>query len=149
MKAHLRRGIVMTFVVLLAVSGAVAQGSKHEELYFNQKRTFEAFEMNLGRDDVPGFVESSLYAIAECKEEFPNLDYSGLLDAVNRVARDNGDSSIRYKAYLVSVYLTHASDIIVSPVRNADDHNYLFKQIADQLEQKFLAYRTTDGVVEK
>ena len=148
MKLTLRRLTAIMFVVLFAASGAIAQENKIERNTFNQKRTFEALEMSLRRSDVPGFVESALYTVAECKSRFPNLDYSHLLSVVEKVARKDGIPSIRYKAYLVSMYLSHGSHIRVKAISNANNHEYLFKQIADQLEQKFLAFRGDANVAE-
>lgn len=143
MKTYLKQSGVATFVFLLAVSGAVAQTAKPALYKFNEKRTFEALRLSLENSNVPGFVESALYTVAECKNRYPGLDYSGLLKVVNKVAQRNSNPAIRYKAYLVSMYLTHAPTIQVTPKTDADSHEYLFKQIADQLEQRFLAY---DGV---
>jgi hypothetical protein len=143
MKTYLRQLGVATFVFLLAVTGAVAQTTKPTAYKFNEKRTFEALKISLESSNVPGFVESALYTVAECKNRYPNFDYSGILKVVDRVAQRNNNPAIRYKAYLVSMYLTHAPTIQVTPITNADSHEYLFKQIADQLEQRFLAY---DGV---
>lgn len=148
MKINLRHLTAVMFVILVTVSGAIAQESKMERYAFNRKRTFEALELCLNRSDVPGFVESALYTVAECKSRYPDLDYSHLLRIVDKVAREDGSPSIRYKAYLVSMYLSKGSDIQVKAIRDADNHEYLFKQIADQLEQRFLAFRGDVNVEE-
>lgn len=140
MKKYLRRSLATAFVLLLAASGAIAQTNTNEGYKFNQKRTFVALETCLQNSKVPGFVESALYTVAECKNRYPDLNYSPIIDIVQKIAKDNSDASLRYKAYLVSMYLTHGSDIQLTPVMNAMNHQYLFMQIARQLEQKYLAY---------
>lgn len=148
MKTYLARLATALFVVAAIASGAIAQEVHLTKKTFNHKLAFEAFEKCLQRSDVPGFVESSLYTIAECKSRFPELNYSRLIEDVNRVAQRNASPALRYKAYLVSMYLTHGSEITVTPIRDADSYDYLFKQIANQLEQKYLALGNSENAVE-
>ena len=61
------------------------------------------------------------------------------MSTLNQVALDNKDSSISYKARLASLYLSYSAGIEITPVVHALDHEYLFRQISKQLEQKFLA----------
>lgn len=140
MKKYFIRPLTVAFIVMIAASGAMAQGNKPEKYKFNEKRTFEALEMCLHKNDIPGFVESALYTVAECRNRYPNLDYSGILKSVNEVEQDNSSPSMRYKAYLVGMYLTHGSDMRITTVSDPTNHEYLFKQIAEQLEQKYLAF---------
>jgi len=147
MKKHLKRLATAAFAVLVIGSSAFAQDTKLNEKTFNHKLAFAQFELCLQRSDVPGFVESTLYTIVQCKDRFPNLDYSAIQDAVNKVARDNDNSTIAYKAYLVSMYLSHTSQINVTPSAYENVHDQLFKQIADQLEAKFLAFDGTENAM--
>jgi hypothetical protein len=148
MRTYLKRLTVATFVILAVAFSAVAQESHSNEKTFIQKRAFEMFGMDLQRSDIPGVVESTLYTVVECKNSFPDLDYSRILSTVNKVAQENDNSSIAYKAYLASMYLSHSSDIRVKPIPDAENHEYLFKQIADQLEQKFLALQSDQNIAE-
>lgn len=148
MKTYLMRMMTAAFVVMIAASGAMAQGNKPEKYKFNQKRTFEALELCLHQKNVPGFVESALYTVAECKDRYPDLDYSGILKSIDNVERKNPSPSIRYKAYLVSMYLTHGTNMQVTTISDPTNHEYLFKQIADQLEQKYLAFASDNNVAE-
>jgi len=84
-------------------------------------------------------VESSIYVVVLYKNRFPELNYSQLEDALQRVAGESHDSSISYKAQLAYMYLSHGSVIELTPMQNPNSHDYLFKQISEQLEQKFLA----------
>ena len=148
MKTHLMRSLAAAVVFLVAASGAFAQTNGAKEYKFNEKRTFEALQTCLQNNDVPGFVESALYTVAECKNRYPDLNYSPLINVVERVAKDNNNAAIRYKAYLVDMYLTHGSEIRVTTVSDAQSHEYLFKQIAEQLEQKYLAFDGGNSVAE-
>lgn len=147
MKKYLGKLMAATFVILVAASNVMAGVNQNDGAPFNRKVLFEEFELCLNRSDVPGFVESTLYTIVQCKDRYPDWNYSRLLSEVNDVAKKNSSPSIRYKAYLVGMYLTH-SDIQVSPVPAANEHDYLFRQIADQLEQKFLESHNNESVAE-
>ena len=133
MKTDLKPLAAATFFVL-----AVAQQSFPVDKAFVKKHALEMYELNLHRSDIPGIVESTLYAVVECKNRFPDLDYSRLLNTVNKVSQESNGISIGFKAHLVSMYLTHSLEIQIAPVPDSDDHEYLFKQIADQLEKKTL-----------
>jgi chemotaxis response regulator CheB len=91
------------------------------------------------QSEIPGIVESTIYTVVLYKNRFPDLDYSRLQSGLDEVARDNGDVAISYKARLASTYLTYSTNIQITPVSPALDHEYLFRQIAEQLEQKLLA----------
>ncbi len=140
MKYHLSRLLTAVLLVFLTVAGASAQQKELTRKTFNEKLTFVALRHCLANNDVPGIVEGSLYTVAQCKNRFPELDYSRLIDAVNRVVREDNDPALRYKAYLVSMYLTHSSDIQLNFVSNPSSHDYLYKEIANQLEQRYLAF---------
>jgi hypothetical protein len=47
------------------------------------------------------------------------------------------------------MYLTHSLEIQIAPVQDPEDHGYLFKQIADQLEKKTLAINSYQDVGDK
>ncbi len=86
---------------------------------------------------IPGIVESTIYNIVELKNYYPAGNYSKIVDDLNKVSQDNPDPVLRYKAHLAILYLT-LSNIEVQPERNAETHDYIFKQIANQLENKLL-----------
>jgi hypothetical protein len=149
MKTYLKSLLTATFVILAAAATANAQESNTNMKAFDQNLAFEQFENSLQRSDYPGIVESTLYTVVQCKDRFPEFDYSQLRDAVNEVTKKDGDMSLAYKAYLVSMYLSHSSDIQVTPFEYSNDHDQLFKQIADQLEAKFLAFNSDRKIAEK
>ena len=149
MKNNLSRLLTAAFLVLFAVSGAAAQESHPMKENFNKQLTFKALGQCLRRTDVPGFVECALYTVAQCKNRFPEWNYTRLLGEVNKVAREDDNPSIRYKAYLVSMYLTHSSDIQVNFVSDPSSHDYLFKEIANQLERRYLAFDGSENAGEK
>ena len=149
MKTYLKSLLAATFVIIGVAATANAQESNSNTKAFNQKIAFKQFENSLQSSDYPGIVESTLYTVVQCKDRFPEFDYSQLRDAVNKVMKENGDMSLAYKAYLVSMYLSHSSDIQVTPFEYSNDHEQLFKQIADQLEAKFLAFNSDRKIAEK
>ncbi|MCL5020556.1 MAG: hypothetical protein M1339_02600 [Bacteroidetes bacterium] len=80
-------------------------------------------EKDLQESNVPGIAESSLYAIIEVKNLYPELDYSPLLEAVKTLEKKSNDPALTYKAYLVGMYLTHSSEIQVNPKVGAVQHD--------------------------
>jgi hypothetical protein len=139
MNTNLKRLAGTVLAVLAIAIGANAQASHLSQQEFVKKYSLEMFGISLQDKEYPGVVEGTLYNIVECKNKFPELDYSDLLDPVSTLAKDNNDLVIGYKAYLTGLYLAHSSNFHVSPVSGAESHEYLFKQIADQLEEKLVA----------
>ena len=87
---------------------------------------------------VPGVVESTIYNIVLVKNYYPNENYSKIIKALNKVAQSDDDPSIRFKAHLALIYLTDGSNIELKPIHDTYDHEYIFKQISEQLEKKLL-----------
>ncbi len=138
MKTGIRAATTTLAAVLIFAFTASAQTDGAESKTLNHERTFKVFESSL-QSDIPGIVESTIYTVVLYKNRFPDLDYSRLGNELDEVARDNKDVAISYKARLASMYLTYSSNIQITPVSPAVDHEYLFRQIAEQLEQKLLA----------
>lgn len=87
---------------------------------------------------VPGVVESTIYNIVLVKNYFPDEDYSKIIKALNKVAQSDDNPSIRFKAHLALIYLTYGSNIELKPIHDTYDHEYIFKQLSEQLEKKLL-----------
>ena len=138
MKTSMRAATMTTAAILIFAFKAASQPISVEGRKFNHERNFQVFERSL-QSNIPGIVESTIYTVVEYKNLFPDLDYSRLQKGLDRVARENSDVSISYKARLASTYLNYSSNITITPVSPAYDHEYLFRQIAEQLEQKLLA----------
>ena len=132
-----RNAVAAIVVILIATFGASANAA--EPAINNHEMVFKNFKSSLKRTEFPGIVESTIYTVVEYKNKYPELNYSDILNELEAVGRDNDNSSIRYKAHLASLYLSDSDGIEVTPVPGAFDHEYLFKQIADQFEKKFLA----------
>ncbi len=152
MRTYLKHLTAVTFIVFAVAFSAVARESNAVEETFIQNHALEMLEMDLHRSDVPGIVKSAIYTIVECKNSFPDLDYSRLLSTLNKVANKSDKQSIGYEAQLASMYLSHSSDIWIVQIPDAEHHEYLFKQIADQLgqlEQKLLARQSDQNITAK
>ena len=138
MRTGARAATITLAAILIFAFTAASQTGETEGRQFNHQRNFKVFESSL-QSDIPGIVESTIYTVVEYKNRFPDLDYSRLERGLDQVARENKDVSISYKARLASTYLTYSTNIQITPVSPAYDHEYLFRQIAEQLEQKLLA----------
>ena len=138
MNRGMRAATTTLAAVLIFAFTATSQTSAPEGRTFNHQRNFKEFDYSL-QSEIPGIVESTIYTVVLYKNIFPDLDYSHLQNGLDQVARDNKDVAISYKARLASMYLTYSSNIQISPVSPALDHEYLFRQIAEQLEKKLLA----------
>ena len=141
MKTQLKSIAVVMSIMFATVVCAVAQEYHPVSKALVRGSGLYMLEKNLHRSDAPGIVEGALYDAVEAKNAYPDLDYSKLSKAIDRLGKESSDPAISYKAYLVSMYLSHSSEIQVTPISGAEYHEYLFKQIADQLEAKFLAFQ--------
>jgi hypothetical protein len=90
---------------------------------------------------IPGIIESSIYDVVLLKYYFPNQDFSNIVDKLNDIAKGNSNPSIRYKAQLASTYLNDTNTIQIIPNTQTYEHDYLFRQIAEQLTNKLLVSR--------
>jgi hypothetical protein len=142
MNTNLKRLAGTALVAFAIAFNANAQESRPVKEAFVKKYSLEMFVISLQAKEYPGVVEGTLYNIIECKNLFPELDYSDLVEPLNNLAKEHGDLVIGYKASLAGLYLAHSSDFHITPIRGAENHEYLFKQIADQLEQKLVAIQS-------
>ncbi len=138
MKRGMKAASVTLAAVLVFAITATSQTKAPESKTFNHPRNFREFDYSL-QSEIPGIVESTIYTVVLYKNRFPDLDYSRLQSGLDEVARESKDVSISYKARLASMYLNYSANINITPASPAFDHEYLFRQIAEQLEQKLLA----------
>ena len=142
MNTNLKRLAGTALVAFAIAFSANAQESHPAKEAFIKKYSLEMFGISLQEKEYPGIVEGTLYNIIECKNLFPEVDYSDLVAPINKLAKEPNDIVMGYKASLVGLYLAHSSDFHITPMRGAEEHEYLFKQIADQLEQKLVAVQS-------
>lgn len=133
---YLKTAVVV--LILLAFSIRIdAQPNYSEKGRPDIEKALKIFPESL-KSNVPGIVESTIYNIVVYKKYFPEKDYNKILSVLNTVARENENPAIRYKAYLAEMYINAGSKIEVKPVTPASEHEYIFIQIADQLEKNLL-----------
>lgn len=116
------------------------QGSKAKNYEQIAKRDFDLIPASLD-SKIPGIVESTIYNLITEKRYYPSADYSEMIDKLNRIAEENSDPSLRAKAHLAIIYLSTSSLINVEPDFNSYDHNYIYKQITEQLENNVLVQK--------
>ena len=126
---------VLTAVVIFSASG-YAQGSDYAPKESVLKKAYEVCPKSLN-SDIPGIVEAGIYNVILLKKYYPTADYSNIMDKLNSIAEKNMDPSIRFKAHLASIYLSFNEIINVQPVFNFD-HEYIYKQITNQLEKNLV-----------
>ncbi len=129
--------LIFSLAVTAFSANIFAKDSTETKAKINYQRALEIFRSSL-ESRIPGIVEGSIYNVVLLKKYYPNADYSNVIDELNKIAEDYPVASIRYKAHLATMYLTMSNGIEVEPRRNVYEHEYLFKQIADQLESKLL-----------
>ena len=126
-------GLVL-FVTLFTVISSAKDNRNRDAAYY--QKLIRIFPESLN-SNIPGIVESTIYNIVVLKKYYPSGDYDHIIDMLNRISDQYPEPSIRYKAHLASMYLS-MSNIVVHPLMKVEDHGYIFKQIADQLENKLL-----------
>ncbi len=137
MKKVVYNMVLVVFAVLAITStnfGEQKNNALNKQVIENALREFP----NSLKTGVPGIIESTIYNIVLVKKYFPNEDYNNVIKALSKVAQSSDDPSLKFKAHLALIYLTYGSDIELKPIRDTYDHEYIFKQISEQLEKKLL-----------
>jgi hypothetical protein len=132
---------VFIFTVLFSCS-ITAQQQRVINYEQQAKMLFNMIPTSL-ENEIPGIVESTIYNAIVAKRYYPSADFTGIIDKLNGIAAENPDPSMRVKAFLAAVYLSSSDIICVKPDPVAWEHdgNYIYKQIAEQLENKVLAQK--------
>jgi hypothetical protein len=140
------RGIVLAVATLALVASAFAQpGNALTSKHF-QGLVMENFRQSL-RSDYQGVVEWTILDVVVYKSKYPDLNYDGILDRLNRLAESNKVPSVSYKAYLAGMYLTHPEKIEIVESHNIETEEGIFRQIAQQLEKNLLSSNIEGGTV--
>ncbi len=137
MKKVVYNMVLVMFAVLAITStnfGEQKKNALNKQVIENALREFP----NSLKIGVPGIIESTIYNIVLVKKYFPDEDYNNVIKALSKVAQSSDDPSLKFKAHLALIYLTYGSDIELKPIRDTYDHEYIFKQISEQLEKKLL-----------
>lgn len=132
----LRSFLVLLVAGIIFSAGSYAQGIDYTPTMNVLKKAYEVCPQSLN-SKVPGIVEASIYNVILLKKYYPSADYSGIQDKLNEIAEKNIDPSIRLKAHLASIYLSFNELINVQP-KFIYDHEYIYKQITDQLEKNLV-----------
>ena len=130
---------VVALLVFGIASSAMARPDSAERTVLTQDLVLKNFEHSLQMGEFPGIVESTIYNVVVFKSRFPQLDYARLSSMLQRIAEDNQDASLSYKAELAYLYLNLNAGFDLNAVPGSADHGYIFRQLSDQLAQKFLA----------
>jgi len=136
-KTTIAKRTLLALGILAFTFTAWAQTEQSEKKVPNHERLLKVFSTSL-ENKIPGIVESTIYNVVSYKKYYPNLDYSRINNLLNEISQKHEDASIRYKAQLASMYLSEASTLDITPVPGSETHDYLFKQIAQELEKKLL-----------
>lgn len=129
--------LAVVFSGILLSTEIYAQGSKLVSKEAVAKKAFDIVPESLN-SKIPGIVESTIFNLVEIKKYYPYGNYSDIIGKLNKIAKNYPDTAIRVKAYLASIYLSSDNIINVEPRENYFNHDYIFKQIAEQLESKLL-----------
>jgi len=130
---------VLTVAALAITINASAQtpAVSAQQQKARQEKVIQNFRTSL-KSDYTGIVEGTIYNIVVYKKYYPELDYSSVLTMLHQSSQENEDASLRFKAHLAAMYLSTDSGIEITPVSRPSDHEYIFRQIAEQLEKKLL-----------
>jgi hypothetical protein len=127
--------LLLIAAVILSVN-SYAQGDDYSPKETVLKKAYEVCPQSLN-SKVPGIVEAGIYNVILLKKYYPSADYSNIVDKLNEISEKNMDPSIRFKAHLASIYLSFNELINVQP-KFIFDHEYIYKQITDQLESNLV-----------
>lgn len=133
---NLNRFLVLLVAGIIFSASSYAQGNNYTPTVTVLKKAYEVCPQSLD-SNVPGIVEASIYNVILLKKYYPTADYSSIVNKLNKIAEKNMDPSIRFKAHLASIYLSFSEIINVQP-KFIFDHEYIYKQITDQLEKNLV-----------
>jgi hypothetical protein len=138
--------LVVTFSILFSCSVAAQQLgslSYNPQAINYEQQAEKAFNVipALLDSKVQGIVESTIYTVIEVRKYYPSADYSEMIEKLHRVAEENPDPSTRVKAYLAGIYLSSSEIMSVEPDHGSYEHDYIYKQITEQLENQVLAHK--------
>jgi putative cell wall-binding protein len=128
--------LLVLFAVIILSASSYAQGSDYSPKETVLKKAYEVCPQSLN-SDVSGIVEASIYNVILLKKYYPSADYSNIVDKLNEIAEKNVEPSIRFKAHLASIYMSFNEIINIQPKFNFD-HEYIYKQITNQLEKNLV-----------
>ncbi len=137
MKVYKSLFLVILVSSVVFSSNLFAQGNKMVSKQLIAEKAYKIIPKSL-ESNIPGIVESTIYNLVEIKKYYPAGNYSNVIEKLNDIAQNYPDKTIRAKAYLASIYLSSRDFIEVHPVENYFSHDYIFKQIAEQLENKLV-----------
>ncbi len=137
MKNRIINTAATALLALVIVSGAAVRLEAGEKISVNQENLLRNFKYSLEWKEYPGIVEGTIYNVVVCKNRYPELVYAYLADVLKRLAEENANPAIGYKAHLAYMYLNNSSAIELTP--GITSPNDVFKEISEKLEQKFLA----------
>jgi hypothetical protein len=132
--------IKVAALVAMAVIISASNADAGDRKGIDKDLIMKNFEYSLTWNEYPGIVESTLYNVVVYKSLYPDLDYTQLSAMLKDVAKESKNPTIGYKAQLAYMYLNYSSTIEVAPGNVSP--NYLFKEISEKLEQRFLASQT-------
>jgi hypothetical protein len=114
------------------------KAAKQKAVDYEQKAKvlFEVIPTSLDHE-IQGVVESTIYNAVLVKKYYPSADFSGIIDKLNEIAVENPDPAMRVKAFLASIYLGSSNIIDLMPVHHTVEYDYIYKQITDQLGNKW------------
>ncbi len=90
------------------------------------------------QSNIPGIVEGTMHHIIVCKKYFPSLNYTSVTEGLTELIQKSEDQKISYEAYLAKQYVSYNSRIAITPVSRPETYDYIFKQIAVELQNKLL-----------
>ncbi len=135
------RFILIVFSLMTMFSTYIsAQDNKFTPKESVVERAYNACPSSLD-SEIPGIVESTIYNIVCIKKFYPQANYSDIISKLNDISEKNSDPSIRFKAHLATIYLSLGDMIDVKPEVGKFEHEYIFKQITEQLENKLLVVK--------
>ncbi|MEJ2618269.1 MAG: hypothetical protein P8Z35_25155 [Ignavibacteriaceae bacterium] len=129
--------LVLLYSVVVFSTNMYAHGKEIVKEELRAQKALKTIPSSL-ESNIPGIVESSIYNAIVVKNYYPEGNYSDIIDRLNDISKENPDPAIRAKAHLASIYLNSNNIITVEPKHNAFDHEYIFRQITQQLDNKFL-----------
>jgi len=95
--------------------------------------------LNALNSENKGVVESAIYVSIQFKNKFPNENVSTLVEALERIVKENDNERVRYKAQLAKMYINNSEWFKNLEVNSIKYEKEVYLSIAQTLSGKLFS----------
>ena len=127
----------------LLIFAAVTLNTTAQEYKVTENFLHRAEEnfINTMDSDINSLVESAIFNMIIFKSKYPEWNYKDIQNKLNKLAVDGNSLQIRYKAQLVSMFISNPEMFQNIEVIDKDNPAKYFRLISDKLQNEIVALK--------